>query len=77
MATHFTFDVLATPPIPTCRFMDNCTALLGPDGCCGCHFLEGPFDEDGEPVGIPADACYQSGPVRQEKVARSRFPRVN
>lgn len=52
---HLDLDHIWTaPPVPTCQYLDNCTAVLR-GGCASCGFVHGrPFDSDCDPVGLMA-----------------------
>lgn len=46
-------SIVIAPPVPTCPYLDNCTAVLR-GGCASCSFAHSPVDPDGDPVGFIA-----------------------
>lgn len=55
----------STPPIPSCPYLDNCSAV---DGCASCSLVQGPFDSEGDPVGLIAASAIS--PATSEPAVR-------
>lgn len=51
---HQDLDFIWTaPPVPTCSYLDNCTAVLR-GGCASCSFVNTSVDADGDNYGFIA-----------------------
>lgn len=67
-------SILIAPPVPTCPYLDNCTAVLR-GGCASCSFAHNSVDADGDPVGFIAASAIAPAmrrPARSASRAHSR-----
>lgn len=72
---HLDLDFIWTaPPVPTCSYLDNCTAVLR-GGCDSCSFAHDSVHADGDRVGFIAASSIAPAERRPARSASRRAVR--
>lgn len=69
-------SILIAPPIPTCPYLDNCTAVLR-GGCASCSFAHTFVDADGDPIGFIAASAIAPAVCRPARSANRAHTRTH
>lgn len=69
-------SILIAPLVPTCPYLDNCTAVLR-NGCASCSFVPSSVDADGDPVGLIASSTIAPATARPARSASRAHTRTH